>query len=284
MDNQATDEIALDAYFHRIGYSGQPSADLETLRSLHYCHAVAIAFENLSPLLNHPVLLDLPSLQQKLIHQGRGGYCFEQNALFRSVLTSLGFQVTSLAARVLWGVPEGIITPRSHMVLLVHIDGAPYLADVGFGGLTLTTPLALQPDLEQPTTHEPFRLIHTDHSYNLQAHFGQEWKPLYQFDLQKQESPDYEVSNWFVSTHPKSLFTNSLIAARPDTNCRYALRDNQFTIHYLNGSKEKHQLTTVEELFAVLSNEFHLVLPDSQDLEKTLEKFVKSADPEPFKI
>jgi N-hydroxyarylamine O-acetyltransferase len=90
MDNQATDEIALDAYFHRIGYSGQPSADLETLRSLHYCHAVAIAFENLSPLLNHPVLLDLPSLQQKLIHQGRGGYCFEQNALFRSVLNHPG--------------------------------------------------------------------------------------------------------------------------------------------------------------------------------------------------
>jgi N-hydroxyarylamine O-acetyltransferase len=115
------------------------------------------------------------------------------------------------------------------MVLLVEIDGEPYLADVGFGGLTLTTPLALQPDLEQPTTHEPFRLVHTDHSYILQAHFGQEWKPLYQFDLQKQESPDYEVSNWFVSTHPKSLFTNSLIAARPDTNCRYALRDNQFT-------------------------------------------------------
>jgi N-hydroxyarylamine O-acetyltransferase len=34
-----------------------------------------------------------------------------------------------------------------------------YVADVGLGGLTLTAPQALVPDLEQPTTHEPFRII-----------------------------------------------------------------------------------------------------------------------------
>jgi len=100
------------------------------------------------------VKLDLASLQQKLINERRGGYCFEQNSLLRAVLLALGFQVTLLAARVLWNLPSGTIAPRSHMVLGVNIDGEPYIADVGFGGLTLTTPLALTPDIEQPTSHE----------------------------------------------------------------------------------------------------------------------------------
>ena len=272
----STDTIDLDAYFQRIGYSGERTATLPVLEALHYGHAQAIAFENLTPLLGQPVLLDLDALQQKLVNSGRGGYCFEQNGLFCEVLTALGFQVTRLAARVLWSMPEDMICPRIHMVLLVHVDDIPYVADVGFGGLTLTTPLRLTPEIQQPTSHEPFRLLKIDDTYLMQVHFGQEWQSLYQFDLQPQHPPDYEVSNWYVATHPKSLFVNSLMAARPDTDCRYALRDNRFAIHHRNGKTEHHVLTTVTEFCAVLSNEFQLTLPDHQDLENTLQRLIRS--------
>jgi N-hydroxyarylamine O-acetyltransferase len=47
------------------------------------------------------------------------------------------------------------------------------------------------------------------------------------------------VSNWYVSTHPNSLFVTTLIAARPDSDCRYALRNNQLTTHYLDGRTER---------------------------------------------
>ncbi|WP_299487260.1 arylamine N-acetyltransferase [Acaryochloris sp. IP29b_bin.137] len=270
-----TDSINLDAYLQRIGYRGERTPTLQTLEAIHYSHTQAIAFENLSPLFRQPVLLDLISLQKKLIEEGRGGYCFEQNSLFRSVLIDLGFQVSSLGARVLWGVPEGVITPRSHMVLIVHIDHEPYIADVGFGGLTLTTPIRLTPETQQPTSHELFRLIKTKDSYIMQAHFAQKWQSLYQFDLQPQYPPDYEVSNWYISTHPKSLFVNSLIAARPDTDRRYALRDNRFSIHPLNNGKtEHHMLTTAQELCSVLTREFRLQLPTNIDLEGMLQRFV----------
>lgn len=275
MQNPSKDAVNLDAYFQRIGYSGERTATLPTLEAIHYCHTQAIAFENLSPLLGQPVPLDLPSLQQKLVDSERGGYCFEQNGLFRSVLTALGFPVTSLAARVLWRSPEAVISPRTHMALLVHVDDAPYIADVGFGGLTLTTPLRLAPGIQQPTSHEPFRLVEVDDTYIMQALLGQAWRPLYQFDLQPQHLPDYEVSNWYVSTYPKSLFVNSLIAAKPDTDCRYALHDNHFAIHHLSGKTERHVLTTVKELCAVLANEFRLTLPDHQDLENTLHRLIQ---------
>src|SRR6476469_2258009 len=199
---QRLTEIDLDAYFQRIGYSGDCSPRLTTLQAIHQRHSQTIAFENLNSLLKQPVLLDLASVQQKLINEGRGGYCFEQNSLLRAVLLALGFQVKNLAARVLLNLPSGTIAPRSHMVLWVNIDGEPYIADAGFGGLTLTAPLALTPDIEQPTSHEPFRLIAADRSYIMQAYIKQEWKSLYRFDLQEQELHDYEVSNWYVSNHP----------------------------------------------------------------------------------
>jgi N-hydroxyarylamine O-acetyltransferase len=73
------------------------------------------------------------------------------------------------------------------MLLHVDIDAEKYIADVGFGELTLTAPLSLTPDIEQSTPHEPFRLIATDHTYIMQAYIGQEWKSLYRFDLQEQQ-------------------------------------------------------------------------------------------------
>ena len=278
MQKQTPDAIDLDAYFQRIGYIGDRTATLKTLQSIHQHHAQAIAFENLNPFLKQPVPLDLKSLQQKLIHEGRGGYCFEQNRLLGSVLIAVGFQVTNLAARVLWNLPEGTITPRSHMLLQVDIDGEKYIADVGFGGLTLTAPLSLTPDIEQSTPHEPFRLLVNDHTYIMQAYIGQEWKSLYRFELQEQQLPDYEVSNWYVCTHPNSLFVTTLIAARPDADCRYALRNNELTTHHLDGQTERRVLSTVTELRSVLEDVFHLKLPAIANLDSALQQVVRQID------
>lgn len=154
-----TAAIDLDAYFQRIGYTGERTPTLDTLRALHVRHTEAIPFENLNPLLKWPVRLDAPSLEQKLVRDGRGGYCFEQNRLLRHVLEALGFSVKGLAARVVWNAPEGAITARTHMLLRVDLNEQPYIVDVGFGGQTLTGPLRLEPDTEQTTPHEPFRLL-----------------------------------------------------------------------------------------------------------------------------
>src|SRR5487761_1041443 len=93
----------LDAYFERIEYSGNANPTLDTLESVHRCHARAIAFENLNPLLGWPVLLDAVSLQQKIVREHCGGYCFEQNLLASHALQAMGFRVAGLAARVVYG-------------------------------------------------------------------------------------------------------------------------------------------------------------------------------------
>lgn len=272
-------KLNLNAYFDRVGYSGPQTVTLDVLNELHRLHPQAIAFENLNPFLGMPVPLDLESLQQKLVYGRRGGYCFEHNLLFKHVLEALGFKVKGLAARILWNVPEGTITPRGHMLLLVETEDTLYIADVGFGGLTLTAPLLLKLDIVQETPHESYRLIRPDEQhYIMQASIRDEWKSLYQFDLNEQLLPDYEVTNWYLSNNPESHFVTGLIAARSENGRRYALRGNELSIHHLNGETQKQVFKTVSDLRKVLEKNFFLSLDQLPELNETLERVVKSRE------
>jgi len=166
------------SYLEYIGFDLNAKANLETLTKLHLLHTLRIPFENLNPYLDMPVSLEMTDLFKKMVDDKRGGYCFEHNTLFFTVLRELGFKVKGLGARVLWGQPEDIITRRSHMLLAIEIDNKTYLADVGFGGLTLTTPLIFEIGLEQPTTHEVFRIERLENDYKLQVKMKDSWRTL----------------------------------------------------------------------------------------------------------
>jgi N-hydroxyarylamine O-acetyltransferase len=271
-----TPAFDVEAYFNRIGFSGERSPTLETLRGIHARHPEAIPFENLNPLLGWPVQLDAVSLQQKLVHSRRGGYCYEQNLLFKHALETIGFKVTGLAARVSWNIPEDVVLPRTHMLLRIDLDGQPYIADVGFGGLTLTAPLRLELDTEQHTPHEPFRLTGDGAEFVLQAKLGEAWQSLYGFTLQEQLLRDYEMANWYVSCHPGSRFVNNLIAARTARDRRYALLNNEFAVHYLNGKTERRVLTTGAEIREVLQGPIGLTVPAAPELDTALQQLTSS--------
>ena len=175
-------KVNLNGYFERIGFAGSIAPTLATLELLHALHPASIAFENLNPFLGLPVKLDLASLQTKLLTERRGGYCCEHNLLFMAMLGELDFTVRGLTARVLWNNPDTADGPHHHMLLAVDINNSTYIADVGFGGLTLTAPLKLKADAEQTTPHEIFRLTGGDPVWQLEALVETEWKPLYAFD------------------------------------------------------------------------------------------------------
>ena len=255
------DLVDLDSYFARIGYEGPREATLEVLRALHLRHAQAIPFENLSPFVGLPVAIDLPSLEKKLVGARRGGYCFEQNALFSAVLEALGFEVTRLAARVMWNVPSGVVTPRAHMVLKVRIGGQDYQADVGFGGLTQTAPLLIDGG-EQSTPHEKFRISRAGDTYMIEARAGGEWRALYRFDLTPQLPIDYTYSNYYVATNPASPFVNGLMLCRPHENGRYTLSNRMFSSYAKDGAVERHELKNANELVGVLREQFLIDPPE----------------------
>jgi N-hydroxyarylamine O-acetyltransferase len=255
-------ELNLTSYFARIAYAGASEPTLGTLQALHRLHPSAITFENLDPLMGRRVSLQLTVIVAKLIDQGRGGYCYEHNTLFASVLRSLGYSVAALPARVKWGVPEGVVRPRTHMVLRVRCAEEDYLADVGFGRLTLTAPLRWQPDIEQRTPHGLHRLMRVGDEIELQIRLAEHWAPIYQVSHQEQIAPDWEVANWFSSTHPDSIFTHSLIVARPVRDRIYALLNHRLSIHHADGTVERHTAERPSEIVSLLQGRFGMRLPE----------------------
>lgn len=267
------DSQQLQAYFKRIGFSGSPAPDLVNLQRLHALHPQAIAFENLSSWMGLPVSLQPEHVTEKLVTQGRGGYCFEHNQLFKRVLQTLGYEVHGLSARVLWMLPEDVSLPRTHMTLWVNVAGKPYLADVGFGGMTLTAPLDLDSREEQATPHELHRLTSKDGLYTLSALVAGQWQPLYCFSLERQLPVDYETANWYVSTHPQSRFVNQLIAGRADSHGRHALLDKRYTWHQPGRASASIELQNQHELRTVLKERLLInldALPALDDKMATL--------------
>lgn len=257
---------AADLYLARIGYEGPLAPSLAVLRDIVGRHAEAIPFENLDVQARRGIRLDLPSLQQKLLQQRRGGYCFEHNTLLLHTLRALGFATVGLGARVRRGRPPDFVPPRTHMLLRIDLPEGAFLADVGYGGLTPTAPLALETGREQPTPHETYRLVPAGDEIDLQARLGGDWADLYRFSLAPQAATDYEVANWFTSTHPESLFVRHLVASRPAPGRRYTLFNDRFSIRHLDGRVERRRVTDAATLAGLLARHFGIAGVPAADL------------------
>lgn len=273
--------IDLDAYFSRIGYIGERAPTLETLQAIHRLHPKAIPYENLNNLMNWPVPLDTPSLERKLVRDGRGGYCYEQNLLLADILKALGFQVRMVSGRAVWNQPENAPTARTHAVLHILLDGLDYIVDVGFGAALLTAPLRLEFDKEQSTPHEPWQIARIGGDFILRFKASDTWIALYRFDLQEQLLADFELMNWYTASHPKSLFVNNLLVARPDDDCRYVLLNNTLKTRHADGSTERCTLESAAELRETLETVFRLKLPDTVELEAVLNRFAQLSGDSP---
>jgi len=262
-------------YLQRLGFDATPAPTLDTLRQLQLRHTGAFPFENLTTLSGEPVLIDLASIEQKVLHQGRGGYCYELNYLYLVLLQELGFDARGITGRVVMGQPEGAWTARTHRLSLVTVDGVRYISDVGFGGMVPTAPLLLDSPAEQATPHEPYRIEPHVDGYTLRAKVGEEWRAMYIFDLQRQEDIDYSVGNWYVSTHPQSSFVKQLMVARTGEGWRRTLNNGSFAIHTIGRDSERRQVADVQELLEVLEHEFGIQVPASATLGRTLARLIE---------
>lgn len=260
--SSAENTIDLDAYLHRIGYDGSRDTSLEVLNGIVHAHVLTIPFENLDVLMGRPIRLDAASLQKKLVKDRRGGYCFEQNGLLLHVLESMGFQVKPLSARVMFGYPRGTITPRTHLVVRVDLNGNSYLADVGVGGLSPTAVLRLELDTELPTPHETRRIIREGALYFHQAQLGGNWEDIYQLTLEEMPLIDRQVANWYTSTHPDSRFRNILMVAKaaPD-GVRLTMLNDEFSIRDAQGYATKYPIGSKKEMLDILAEHFDMHLP-----------------------
>lgn len=262
-------------YLQRLGYDAPPPPTLQTLQDLQLRHVCTFAFESLSTLLHLPVPIDLPSVEQKVLLEGRGGYCYELNQMFLTLLQELGFDARGITGQVVMGGPADAHTARTHRLSLVTLDDVRYITDVGFGGMVPSSPLLLDSEAVQATAHEPYRLTFDGQgSYTLWAQVAEEWRGLYVFDLQMQGDIDYTIGNWYVSTHPESPFVGQLKVARLAAGKRHTLNNANYAVHYLDRPSEKHTAQSADELLTLLQETFGIRLPAHSHLRQALDALV----------
>ena len=264
--------IDVDAYLARIGFEGARDPSLQTLQRIILLHQLSIAFENLDSFAGLPVLIDPPTIEDKIIHRGRGGYCYEQNQYLGLALTALGFDVRLRMARVRWMLPPERIPQRGHMLLNVAAGGRWYLCDVAFGAMTPTAPLLLDTTDQQDTPHQPYRVVPKDDALHLEVRLGEHWRPVYSFDTLDHYPVDFEAVNWQVSTHPASEFVTSLIVARPTGDRRLILTNTGLSTRHSDGRVEKRMLADTDELRTMLGSTFGIRLPGSNAVDHALDR------------
>ena len=189
------------------------------------------------------------------------------NSLLMRALSTIGFSVTPLSARVRRLLTRDVIPPRTHLFLQVEIDGVPWLADVGVGSLSPTGPFRLdQMDVEQPTPHEPRRILVEESfpsaRYFHQARLDNEWVDVHEFTLEEMPAIDREVGNCWTSMHPKSKFRLNLITSLAHRDgTRISVQNREF-IHR-NGSDvlERIEIATPDQLLMILDERFGLGFP-----------------------
>jgi N-hydroxyarylamine O-acetyltransferase len=265
--------IDLDAYFARIGYEGARTPTLETLKGIQLAHAMSIPFENLNILFGKGVQLDQATLTSKIVNQAHGGYCFEQNGLALAVLQQLGFEATGLIGRVRWMLEADAPSPQTHMLIRVELSGKTYIYDGGFGGIRMTGVLELVPDLVQPTAHEDHRIVQSGSNYTIQADLGETWADVVQFTMEPATSVDYELSSWFTSTHPDSLFVQNLIVERPGEGVRRMIFNESFIERLAGQEQTITPITSVDQMVSLLDEHFGLRV-ESSEQRAVLQKFI----------
>lgn len=252
----------LDDYFARIGYTVVPAVNLETLRTLHLQHNSRIPFENIEVVLPREIELSDEAIFNKLVVARRGGYCFEQNGLFERVLREIGFEVRSLLGRVVLSNPPHM-PPRTHRVVLVTLGDEQWIADVGFGGLTLTAPVRLKAESEQETPHGLYRLQQAGPDWILQFRHHDRWQSLYQFEMGQQYQADFVMGNFHSAHWPQSHFRHHLLMClhQPDGG-KLTLTNYHFT-HWRNGhAVEEKTLPDTQSLYDIMQQRFGLGTDD----------------------
>ena len=250
----------LDLYLQRIGYAGNPKADLQTLRELHLLHLQRIPYENLDVFCLQGVQLDPETLSRKILTRRRGGYCFEQNGLLLTALTEIGYKVTPNLARVHRNRPAP--GPRSHQINFVELDGETWICDVGFGGSAFRHPIKLEAEAEVTQMGETYR-FHADavHGYYLQKKFGEAWEPLYTFKIDPALPVDMAMAHVYTSRSADHVFLNCIMGTRMTGRGRVTLLDHTFKVFDLvDGRVERETVTDFAEYVMKLEKHLGVVL------------------------
>lgn len=253
--------MTLSAYLARIGFVGEPNADLDTLTRMHRGHLQSIPYENLGVLLGEALDFDVERIFDKLVHRRRGGWCYEMNGLFAWALETIGFEVTRLAGCVIRDrIGDEFV--GNHLVLRVDLY-RPYLADVGFGdGLFEPVPL-----MEHEIKQNGFisRLAKIEDGwwrFHNHQHCG---APSFDFRDERADPERLATMCAFLQTSEQSPFTQNVVLQQRLVD-RVEIIRNAVRMTAYTDRLERRLLNSADEMLQEMHATFGLDVPAARSL------------------
>jgi arylamine N-acetyltransferase len=242
------EELDLAAYLARVGLEAKPPSRA-ALDELHEAHVRTFTFDNIDVLLRRHPGVALPAVQEKFVGRGRGGYCFEHSTLFAAVLERLGYDIERRLSRV----GDASAAPRTHMVVVVTLDGQRLFADPGFG-MSLLRPIPLEDGAEDDYLGWQYRVHRVDGvdgaledaSWELHRLREAGWELMHTTDELTVRPVDVAMGHHFTSTYPTSHFTRSLMLTRHETGQHTTVAGGALTVRRAGEPTEHRQLTPGE--------------------------------------
>lgn len=221
-----SDRLALcAAYLLRLGVTSRPAPAAAALADLVARHMQRVPFENLDVMAGTARPLSTDSALEKIVWQGRGGFCYELNEAFRALLEDLGFTVRRIEARV-WQAPaQRFGAPFDHLALVVSLPEGDYLVDVGFGDNN-RAPLRLPEDRTRDLSGE-YRLAPVRDGC---CRLWSALQPLYELTLAGHPLESFSAMCRYHQTSPDSIFSKGLICTRATATGRLTLSRNRLIV------------------------------------------------------
>ena len=244
----------IQAYFDRIGYTGDRCLTVENLSVLIRRHMETVPFENLDCYPGgYPLTNDPERLFEKVVVNRRGGICFELNGLLYELLKALGYACYSVAARI--PRPDGI-APICHQGVVVVLDGRKYYCDVGFGGPGPKGALPLDDGPVQDVDGERFRILRDGIHVGIQRYHQETWVDVIRYADIPCIREDFSGLLYYFSTAPDSYFViQRMVNLCVEGGGSLALTGDRFTARR-NGMVTQIHLKDETEIREVLAKEF----------------------------
>lgn len=256
---QVTEMSTLQTYIKTLALSNNVTADLEFIEQLQKQHLSRFSFNNITVLLENTPSLDLEVIIEKIVGEGRGGYCFEHNKLMFELLKYYGYDVKISLAKVLNN--QDIEAPRTHRVSIVTFEREKYLVDVGFGYVCPRTPLKLSDKTNEEDDYQA--VSNGNGSYTLMIRRPRGFFRLYTFDLVDYDDADCLMGNFYSANYKNAVFTNNLVVSRITEAVTYSLR-NLYLYTIKGDVKECMDIKNEQDLQAVLKMYFMIDLSNNE--------------------
>jgi len=241
-------------YLSRIEFFGKTKVDLNTLNQLHQNHVFHIPFENLDIQNGQKLHLEESKLFNKIINSRRGGFCYELNYLFLSLLKNLGFDAKMISARIFDNDDFG--PEFDHMAIIVSLGNEEWLADVGFGDLFIK-PLKINLEIEQIDGGNTFKIsLFSEQSYLLsKSENGLDFEKKYVFETNEKKLEQFLPQCKLKQQSPDSYFVQNKVCTIVQKSGRKTIFNSKY-IEKKHGNKTELLIKNKEQEKRILEKEF----------------------------